>query len=912
MVRRTIMLTLLIGSCFTSGVFAADPNCRDAYIVPGRAAMFEGSLSGLREAYTFFNAGVQDTSKCTGDRELIFLHALTQTAILFIDDSNLLLDTSFLELAKEFGVDVPGDSFEFPDIFKSLGINVPLDPNGCYKIPPGAPNADEISDMIHNSIIPEINDINAELDSISDTASNRFRIFFHHDETGLDNDLEVDYGEVLILKGMLLAFKSQLESKLAYDVFVDVNETLLHKLLYEDGINPEEPDFAELAASIGIADPNNISINDDFLNPYPNLLKVLPTANDSNNGTAILAKSKKDLLASIENYFKAVNYIAAETDNQNDDLVYIDPNDEFVLDTLNQKLTTLQNSLKNGTAATYPLETTKTYNVYDSNSKLIGQMVLVYDLTSLGGDANSLTFTKTGVPTPWEVDWFGISGGTDLHKNTEFEADLECYSSGHWWGGYLDGTYNNNGNITDVTFEYWGESDGILEGLKCNLVSTKVANITVNLNPIFGSSPPVNPRDLLPQFDANNQPLAGTFGDGLGDDATLGGILPGKTQQDWINLLHLPPASMTVLNIVGKTAADANTAIVNANLKVDSITTAYNNTVAAGKVISQSPAAGKKVAIGSAVSYVKSLGKPVVPNVVGMTAPDANTAITSVDNLKVGTVTTAYDNNDAGKVISQNPAAGKAVTIGSAVNYVKSLGPKPTLSIAATDSEAGEPANTGTFTISRTGSTAGPLTVYFKRSGTAKYGAAGDYTLSTLLATSVVIPIGQPSVDITVTPVDNLLAEPNETVILTLKANAAYNLSSTLSERTATVTILDNEPTISVTASDSQAGEPNNTGTFTISRTGSTAGLLTVYFTRSGTAKYGAAGDYTLSTLLAKSVVIPIGQPSVDITVSPVDNLVAEPNETVILTLKANAAYNLPAVVAQRSATVTILDNEPK
>jgi hypothetical protein len=84
--------------------------------------------------------------------------------------------------------------------------------------------------------------------------------------------------------------------------------------------------------------------------------------------------------------------------------------------------------------------------------------------------------------------------------------------------------------------------------------------------------------------------------------------------------------------------------------------------------------------------------------------------------------------------------------------------------------------------------------VYFTRGGTATFGAAGDYTLSTLLATSVVIPIGHPSVDITVTPVDNSLAEPNETVILTLKANAAYNLSSTNSERTATVTILDNEP----------------------------------------------------------------------------------------------------------------------
>jgi serine/threonine-protein kinase len=130
-----------------------------------------------------------------------------------------------------------------------------------------------------------------------------------------------------------------------------------------------------------------------------------------------------------------------------------------------------------------------------------------------------------------------------------------------------------------------------------------------------------------------------------------------------------------VPNVVGMTASDANTAIVDANLVVGTVTTKYSNTVDAGKVISQSPAAGRAVAIGSKVKYIISLGKkPIVPNVVGMVAPDANTAIVDA-NLVVGTVTTKYSNTvDAGKVISQSPAAGKAVAIGSKVKYVISLG----------------------------------------------------------------------------------------------------------------------------------------------------------------------------------------------------------------------------------------------
>jgi beta-lactam-binding protein with PASTA domain len=142
-----------------------------------------------------------------------------------------------------------------------------------------------------------------------------------------------------------------------------------------------------------------------------------------------------------------------------------------------------------------------------------------------------------------------------------------------------------------------------------------------------------------------------------------------------VNYVKSLGKSTIVPNVVGKTAANANTAIVNANLVVGAVTTAYSDTVAKDKVISQNPTANTTVAVGSKVNYVKSLGKPVVPNIVGKTAADANTAITSVDNLKVGTVTTAYSNTvAAGKVISQNPAAGTKVTTGSKVNYVRSLG----------------------------------------------------------------------------------------------------------------------------------------------------------------------------------------------------------------------------------------------
>ena len=97
---------------------------------------------------------------------------------------------------------------------------------------------------------------------------------------------------------------------------------------------------------------------------------------------------------------------------------------------------------------------------------------------------------------------------------------------------------------------------------------------------------------------------------------------------------------------------------------------------------------------------------------------------------------------------------------------------KPSVSIAAADATAaetfaGEPANPGTFRISRT-TTGGALTVCFTHTGTATFGPTGDYTLGLLTTTSAVIPDGEDYVDITVTPRDDPLAEPAQTVVLAL------------------------------------------------------------------------------------------------------------------------------------------------
>jgi hypothetical protein len=80
-----------------------------------------------------------------------------------------------------------------------------------------------------------------------------------------------------------------------------------------------------------------------------------------------------------------------------------------------------------------------------------------------------------------------------------------------------------------------------LNELKASLNENRSANLTdnvehlsLNLNPFFGYvSGPYDLRDFLPLVNQCNDPINGTMGHGLGDDPTLGGILPEFIQADW-------------------------------------------------------------------------------------------------------------------------------------------------------------------------------------------------------------------------------------------------------------------------------------------------------------------------------------------------------------------------------------------
>ena len=230
--------------------------------------------------------------------------------------------------------------------------------------------------------------------------------------------------------------------------------------------------------------------------------------------------------------------------------------------------------------------------------------------------------------------------------------------------------------------------------------------------------------------------------------------------------------------------------------------------------------------------------------------------------------------------------------------------PSPILNIAASQPNASKAGPTnGSFTVSRTGSTASALSVPYTITGTAANGV--DYLA---LPGSVILGVGVATANIVVTPIPDSLVRPTLTVTLAISAPAGTVLGASSS---ATVSIANTNvpppppPTVSIVASQpnaSKAGPIN--GVFTVSRAGSAAEALTVPYTISGTAANGV--DYVA---LPGSVTLGAGAVSADILVTPIPDAVVRPALTVTLSISAPVGALLGA---PNSATVSIANtNQP-
>ncbi|MCX2576362.1 Calx-beta domain-containing protein, partial [Pedobacter sandarakinus] len=203
----------------------------------------------------------------------------------------------------------------------------------------------------------------------------------------------------------------------------------------------------------------------------------------------------------------------------------------------------------------------------------------------------------------------------------------------------------------------------------------------------------------------------------------------------------------------------------------------------------------------------------------------------------------------------------------------------------------------GLFTVSLSKVSATDTQITYALSGNATEGS--DFSSITLK--TVIIPAGQVSANIVISPLADTIVEGSESVVATLLSS--NNPSVTINPATATINILDATTATVTVAATADGAEPGTSGQFTFTLSNVSATATTITYTISGTATSGV--DYSA---LGNTITIPAGATSVTLTVPVLDDNLNEGNETVVLTMVSTTSN--PSIIANTTpATVNIRDN---
>jgi RHS repeat-associated protein len=325
------------------------------------------------------------------------------------------------------------------------------------------------------------------------------------------------------------------------------------------------------------------------------------------------------------------------------------------------------------------------------------------------------------------------------------------------------------------------------------------------------------------------------------------------------------------------------------------------------------------------LSITVNLTGSASPGIDYSTAPDAYFNVTIPANSASVTVTLnpitnpelepglPGDNGKENARLTVVPVASYYVNYDVSANTYADIwitdAPLPQVSVIANDPTAQEDSgngipDSGSFTLTRTGSLSLPLQVSYSMAGSSATNNT-DYKLAAGSSSAGVVgnfPVGVATITVQVNAVWDDVIEGDESVVLLLNSTSTYQ--STAPSNSATVTILDRPaPHVSIWTTANAQEEGTNgdpvQGAIRISRDGSTTTPLTVYFDVNGSGNTATKYvDYT-GSILNGSAMIPTGASYVDVFVNPIqDTNFNEQFEHVVATLDAGSKYQIFGGVA--------------
>ena len=503
------ILTLCVSVCNSSASVESQ-----ALVDEGRVLLFNHGdyrYSGFLAAKAKFEQAV---SSDTDDQEAHLFLSVTKLLAFGIEEGGESEPETLRDMADLVGITYNDTIDRLSD---GLPYNEMPDIYGRPYLPGSTPDGDTVQNFISGPFMSLVNDLLNHLNLIESD----FITILTIEETGSDTILEIDYGDILLIKSCLTALKTYFYIVSAYDLNVDIRELVF----------------------IGFHD-DTFQFQRDILARYPEFLKLKGI--NGTDGKASLANAKSSMLAAFDYYRNALTEITNETDYQGDDCIFFESQEELDGALLVQ---------------TYFDEAEASLD--ENRSSVFTSTEEFWHFTNGSGDSLDVSL---------EFDMNGVWVDGDVESNNNFLlswGEVESYSvSGstvtillNSWVypcGYIDYTLTgtlDGDQITNGTFSYTDcDSQNILINCTGARTDTETESVTVDLNCLFGNSgvvPPAKPeldiRSTLPEFDLYGEILPGTFP----GDPVLNGIIPDlTTNEDLTRELELQPSGFFNIPVI--------------------------------------------------------------------------------------------------------------------------------------------------------------------------------------------------------------------------------------------------------------------------------------------------------------------------------------------------------------------------
>ncbi|MCB0397222.1 MAG: T9SS type A sorting domain-containing protein [Flavobacteriales bacterium] len=232
---------------------------------------------------------------------------------------------------------------------------------------------------------------------------------------------------------------------------------------------------------------------------------------------------------------------------------------------------------------------------------------------------------------------------------------------------------------------------------------------------------------------------------------------------------------------------------------------------------------------------------------------------------------------------------------------------RPVIEFTSSISNTFEPNGPALIPVSLNYSLQSSVTVDYTVTGGTATGSGTDYTLANGTLT---ITAGNTSANISITLVDDIVVESDETITLSLSNPSSGLVIGSNSAHTFTINDDDNARKINFTASSSSGDESVTPVTLTVQATSASSSDITVDYLVTGGTATGSGTDFTLSS---GTVTIPGDNSSTtgtfDIVIN--DDGVDESDETIIIQLISPTNGNLAATNTSYTYTIQDNDSEP-